>query len=123
MEKQDLEKEYQSCGMLVLPSRQECWGLVINEAMAYGLPVITTERCVAGLELIENGVNGYLEDDDEIIAHRIIDIVTNQELRKVLSDNSKRLSCERNDIGEYKRKIEEQYEKSIGNNNNVRRGK
>ena len=28
--------------------------------MAYGLPVITTDRCVAGLELVEDGVNGYI---------------------------------------------------------------
>ena len=28
--------------------------------MAYGLPVITTDRCVAGLELVEEGVNGSI---------------------------------------------------------------
>ena len=35
-------------------------GLVINEALAYGLPVITTDKCMAGLEMIENGKNGYI---------------------------------------------------------------
>ena len=44
----------------MLPTREDIWGLVINEAMAYGLPVITTDRCVAGLELVEDGVNGYI---------------------------------------------------------------
>ena len=43
-----------------MPTREDIWGLVINEALAYGLPTITTERCVAGLELIEDGVNGLL---------------------------------------------------------------
>lgn len=33
---------------------------VINEALAYGLPVITTDKCMAGLEMIENGKNGYI---------------------------------------------------------------
>ena len=33
--------------------------------MACGLPVITTDRCVAGLELIENGVNGYIVPVDD----------------------------------------------------------
>ena len=33
---------------------------MINEAMAYGLPIVTTDRCVAGVELVENGVNGYV---------------------------------------------------------------
>lgn len=28
--------------------------------MACGLPIITTDKCIAGLELVENGVNGYI---------------------------------------------------------------
>ena len=57
----------------MLPTREDIWGLVINEAMAYGLPVITTERCVAGLELIENGVNGYVVpvEDAAALAEKI----------------------------------------------------
>ena len=53
----------------MLPTREDIWGLVINEAMAYGLPVITTDRCVAGLELVQDGVSGYLiptEDPDAL---------------------------------------------------------
>lgn len=37
-------------------------GLVINEALSQGLPVITTNKCIAGLELIEDGKNGYIID-------------------------------------------------------------
>ncbi len=58
--KENLAKYYRAADLFVLPTREDIWGLVINEAMAYGLPVITTDRCVAGLELVENGVNGYL---------------------------------------------------------------
>ena len=58
--KQTLVKFYKAADVFVLPTREDIWGLVINEAMAYGLPVITTDRCVAGLELVENGVNGYI---------------------------------------------------------------
>ena len=38
-----------------------------------GLPVITTNRCIAGLELIENGVNGYIlpVDNSKELANRI----------------------------------------------------
>ena len=46
--------------LFVLPTRYDIWGLVINEAMASGLPVITTTRCVSGMELVENGKNGYV---------------------------------------------------------------
>ena len=60
MKKERLVQYYKACDLFVLPTREDIWGLVINEAMAYGLPVITTDRCVAGLELVENGVNGYI---------------------------------------------------------------
>lgn len=58
--KQTLMKYYRAADVFVLPTREDIWGLVVNEAMAYGLPVITTDRCVAGLELVEEGVNGYI---------------------------------------------------------------
>lgn len=67
--KDALARYYEAADLFVLPTREDIWGLVINEAMAYGLPVITTDRCVAGLELVENGVNGYIvpvEDVDEL---------------------------------------------------------
>ena len=60
MKKENLVKYYQAADLFVLPTREDIWGLVINEAMAFGLPVITTDRCVAGLELVEDGINGYI---------------------------------------------------------------
>lgn len=59
-QRQELAKLYKAADLFCLPTREDIWGLVINEAMAFGLPVVTTDRCVAGLELVENGVNGYL---------------------------------------------------------------
>lgn len=50
--KVELEKYYMAADLFVLPTREDIWGLVINEAMAYGLPVITSEFCNAGVELI-----------------------------------------------------------------------
>ena len=58
--KETLKEYYQMADVFVLPTRGDMWGLVINEAMANGLPVITTNRCIAGLELVKNGENGYI---------------------------------------------------------------
>ena len=58
--KEELQKYYLAADLFVLPTREDIWGLVINEAMACGLPIITTDKCIAGLELVENGVNGYI---------------------------------------------------------------
>ncbi|MCP4638926.1 MAG: glycosyltransferase family 4 protein [bacterium] len=45
---------------LVLASRKEVWGLVLNEAMASGLPVVATEVVGAVPELIRHGENGFI---------------------------------------------------------------
>lgn len=68
-----LAKYYQAANLFVLMTRGDVWGLVVNEAMANGLPVITTDRCVAGLELVQNGKNGYIVpvDDADALAEAI----------------------------------------------------
>lgn len=43
----------------VLPSEDEPWGLVVNEAMACGVPVVTTNAVGAGTDLVQDGVTGY----------------------------------------------------------------
>lgn len=60
MQKDELNKYYKAADLFVLLSRGEVWGLVINEAMANGLPVMATDCCVAACELINEGENGYL---------------------------------------------------------------
>ena len=60
MRKKELEEYYKAADLFVLPTREDIWGLVINEALAYGVPVVTTDKCVAGRELIHKGSNGML---------------------------------------------------------------
>lgn len=54
-----LREWYLAADLFVLPTREDIWGLVINEALACGLPVVTTTRCVAGLEMVSEK-NGRL---------------------------------------------------------------
>ncbi|MDH5084128.1 glycosyltransferase family 4 protein [Clostridium perfringens] len=58
----ELFKHYFLADMLVLPSIDEPWGLVVNEAMTADLPVIVSKECGCSLDLIENGVNGFIID-------------------------------------------------------------
>ncbi len=55
----DLPACYSMADVFVLPSLWEQWGLVVNEAMAGGLPVITSDTVGCALDLVDEGVNGY----------------------------------------------------------------
>ncbi len=46
----------------ILPSLSEPWGLVVNEAMASGLPVLVSDRCGCSEDLVQNGINGFTFD-------------------------------------------------------------
>lgn len=48
--------------VLVLPSKSEPWGLVVNEAMVCGMPVIVSDTCGCAGDLVCNGANGFTFD-------------------------------------------------------------
>jgi glycosyltransferase involved in cell wall biosynthesis len=48
--------------VFVLPSTLEPWGLVVNEAMACGLPVLVSDRCGCAVDLVRAGENGFTFD-------------------------------------------------------------
>jgi len=56
----ELPAYYALASCFVLPSTSEPWGLVVNEAMASGLPVLVSDRCGCAPELVRNGENGFL---------------------------------------------------------------
>lgn len=58
--KDDLAQYYMAGDLFVHPTREDVWGLVVNEAMAKGLPVVTTDRCIAGVQLIKTLEQGCI---------------------------------------------------------------
>jgi len=62
MSTQDVFEEMKQAFALLLPTQNDIWGLVVNEAMSCGLPVITTTTCGAGLTLIEHEKDGFIYD-------------------------------------------------------------
>lgn len=88
MEPAKLSEYYKAADIFVLPTREDIWGLVVNEALSYGLPVITTQQCVAGLEMIKDGKNGYLYDVEDIhrLSEIINDLMKDDDLRKDMSE-------------------------------------
>lgn len=61
-----LPRYYGTAGAFVHASTTEQWGLVINEAMAAGMPVASSVRCGATQYLIEDGITGFSFDPFDV---------------------------------------------------------
>lgn len=57
---------YAGAGAFIHPALSEPWGLVINEAMASGLPILSSGNVGAAEELVQEGVNGFSFDPDDV---------------------------------------------------------
>ncbi len=99
---------YKTADVFVLPSRivaeeeiAEGWGLVINEAMSMGKPVITTDAVGAAEDLVRNGINGYVVKNGEIeeLYLALRKMVEDPRLRKTMGENSRTIFEEFNDFG------------------------
>jgi len=86
-QKKDLPKLYGISNLFVLPSYKDTWGMVVNEAMACGLPVITTDKVGASYDLICSDKNGLVvkAGDVDALKEAILKIFkkTEQEIEKM----------------------------------------
>lgn len=70
----DLPAYYGCASAFIHASTTEQWGLVVNEAMASGLPVLVSNRCGCAPDLVQEGVNGFTFDpyDTESLAQLML---------------------------------------------------
>jgi len=61
-QREEVPKYLALSDILILPSISEPWGLVVNEAMAAGLPILISKKCGSYPDLIIEGENGYSFD-------------------------------------------------------------
>jgi len=67
IEDKEKAKYFSIADFFVFPTHNDAWGFVINEALYYGLPIISTDKAGAR-ELIENGKNGFIIPDNDVDA-------------------------------------------------------
>ena len=82
------------CEALVLASIvDETWGLVVNEAMAAGCPVLVSRQCGCARDLVEQGVNGFTFDgqDSDALARHMLWIQTHPGLLEAMGAKSKEI--------------------------------
>jgi glycosyltransferase involved in cell wall biosynthesis len=78
-----LPKFYALADIFVLPSENEPWGLIINEVMCAGLPIVTTDKVGAVADLVRHGENGFLYEAGDILllTNHLLTLCTDRELR------------------------------------------
>ncbi len=85
-----LGRFYAVADLFVLPSAFEPWGLVINEAMCFSLPIVTTHGVSSSADLVLHGENGYLYEagDLEALQKYVKELLENQSLRQTMGQRS-----------------------------------
>ncbi|MFR8313286.1 MAG: glycosyltransferase [Ruminococcus sp.] len=58
----DLLEEYQYASVFVLPTREDCFGLVLLEAACTGTPIVTSKYADGAYDIITENVNGSIID-------------------------------------------------------------
>lgn len=92
-EKHEIPYYFSIADIFVFASHYDGWGLVINEALAAGLPVISSGSVTAARDLIEPGTNGYVcaNNDPEEFKNFITLLVTDDQRRKEIGGKNREL--------------------------------
>lgn len=82
----NIEVKYNKASIFVMTSRSEGFGMVLIEAMSYGVPCIAFDCPHGPSDILNNGVDGFLIKDDDIdeFANKIISLIENQEQRRLM---------------------------------------
>ena len=92
VQRENLAAYYALAEALVFPTHAEVWGLVVNEGMACGLPIVCTEVTGCAADLVEEGWNGRVLPPRDIkgLTQALEDLVRCPEATRVMGENSKR---------------------------------
>lgn len=78
------------CDLFVMPSAAEPWGLVVNEVMNAGKPVVVTDEAGCGPDLVHPGENGFIypTGDVEQLAEHLVTLIAGAALRERMGRRS-----------------------------------
>ena len=90
VEGEPLRELYHNADVFILPTREDCFGLVILEAMCASLPVISSKYADGAFDLVAEGENGYIVDpeDTHAFAEKIDQIFADENRLKEMGTRS-----------------------------------
>ena len=90
----EISQAYSAADLFVLPSQlHETWGLVVNEAMNFGLPVIVSDKVGCAADLVHDGRNGFVVPHESVerLAASIETLVADRVKRARFGEESRRI--------------------------------
>ena len=84
----DLIAKYREASCFVLPSNFEPWGLVVNEALSSGLPVIISNRVGSGYDLVKDKNNGFIYSEINELGINMMNFFKDEDLLNKYSKNA-----------------------------------
>ncbi len=91
--REELAEIYALAECLIFPTHTDPWGLVVNEAMACGLPVIATNVAGCTLDLVHDGINGVVipPGDPTRLAAAMQNLISDDARRNEMAHKSREL--------------------------------
>ncbi|MBN2544683.1 MAG: glycosyltransferase [Spirochaetes bacterium] len=96
LQKSEIIYYYSICDYLIFPTLNENWGLVINEALSCGLPVLSSIYAGGSHDLIKEGVNGFIFDplDKRDFVNKLKKIILHKFNRNEVKNSIKKITSE-----------------------------
>jgi glycosyltransferase involved in cell wall biosynthesis len=109
----ELPPIFAAADIFVLPSRHDGWGVVVNEALGAGLPIIISDR-VGARDLVEDGRNGLITcaGDVEELAEALLQLGQSPEMRRSFAKGSAERAAQW-DLDEGVRRWIELYDRAV----------
>ncbi len=89
----EISSAYRAADVLVLPSRYDGWGMVVNEAAAMGLALIVSDAAGSAWHMVDQGVNGFRvrSGDVDALRHAMSAYIRSPDLARIHGEASKHI--------------------------------
>jgi len=93
LSREELLVHYANSDFFVLPTREDCFALVILEAICSGLPIVCSKYADGAYDMIEDGDNGFIVDpyDTDAFAEKIDLLLKDQELAQKMRKETEKV--------------------------------